>query len=58
MGLGSVIGAVGGGMLVGLVPAAALKVTLGIILNVSAVRIFRGRSAAGGEKMKTATQSN
>jgi uncharacterized membrane protein YfcA len=30
------------GLLVGLVPAAALKLVLGVILIVSAVRIFRG----------------
>jgi uncharacterized protein len=42
MGLGSVVGAVVGGLLVGLVPAAALKFVLGVILIVSAVRIFRG----------------
>jgi uncharacterized membrane protein YfcA len=42
MGVGSVIGAVTGGLLVGLVPAAALKLVLGVILIVSAVRIFRG----------------
>jgi uncharacterized protein len=41
MGVGSVIGAVVGGLLVGIVPAAALKLALGIILIVSAVRIFR-----------------
>lgn len=41
MGVGSVIGAVAGGLLVGLVPAAALKLVLGIILIVSAARIFR-----------------
>jgi uncharacterized membrane protein YfcA len=42
MGVGSVIGAVAGGLLVGLVPAAALKLVLGVILIVSAVRIFLG----------------
>jgi len=42
MGVGSVIGAVAGGLLVGLVPAAALKLVLGVILIVSAMRIFRG----------------
>src|SRR5215218_4294993 len=42
MGIGSVIGAVVGGFLVGVVPAAALKLVLGVILIVSAVRIFRG----------------
>ena len=40
MGAGSVIGAVAGGLLVGIVPAAALKLILGVILIVSAVRIF------------------
>src|SRR5215212_290317 len=42
MGLGSVVGAVAGGLFVGVVPAAALKFVLGVILIVSAVRIFRG----------------
>jgi uncharacterized protein len=42
MGLGSVVGAVIGGLFVGAVPAAALKFVLGVILIVSAVRIFRG----------------
>jgi uncharacterized protein len=41
MGVGSVIGAVAGGLTVGIVPAAALKLILGVILIVSAVRIFR-----------------
>ena len=40
MGLGSVIGAVVGGLFVGVVPAAVLKLVLGVILIVSAVRIF------------------
>lgn len=40
MSLGSVIGAVVGGMLVGVVPAELLKITLGLILNISAFRIF------------------
>jgi uncharacterized membrane protein YfcA len=40
MGLGSVIGAVAGGLLVGLIPAGLLKVVLGVILNISAFRIF------------------
>ncbi len=44
MGVGSVVGAVVGGFLVGIVPAAALKLLLGIILIVSAVRIFRVRN--------------
>ena len=42
MGLGSVVGAVIGGLLVGLVPAPALKVVLGAILIASAWRVFRG----------------
>jgi uncharacterized membrane protein YfcA len=41
MGVGSVIGAVEGGFLVGVVPAAALKLVLGVTLVASAVRIFR-----------------
>jgi uncharacterized membrane protein YfcA len=41
MGLGSVLGAVIGGLLVGSVPAAALKLGLGIILILSAWRTFR-----------------
>ena len=41
MGLGSVIGAVVGGLLVGSVPAAVLKTGLGVILIVSAWRTFR-----------------
>lgn len=45
MGVGSVLGAILGGALVGLIPAPALKVTLGLILNISAVRTFRKLSA-------------
>jgi uncharacterized protein len=41
MGLGSVIGAVIGGLLVGSVPAAALKLGLGVVLIISAWRTFR-----------------
>lgn len=41
MGVGSVIGAIAGGLLVGLVPASILKFGLGIILIISAWRIFR-----------------
>jgi uncharacterized membrane protein YfcA len=41
MGLGSVIGAVIGGLLVGSVPAAVLKTGLGVILIISAWRTFR-----------------
>jgi uncharacterized protein len=40
MGVGSVVGAVLGGLLVGVVPAEVLKFVLGMILIVSAVRIF------------------
>jgi uncharacterized membrane protein YfcA len=40
MGVGSVVGAVVGGLLVGLAPAAVLKLVLGVILIGSAVRIF------------------
>lgn len=40
MSVGSVIGAVAGGMLVGIVPASVLKVVLGILLNISAFRVF------------------
>jgi uncharacterized membrane protein YfcA len=40
MSLGSIIGAVAGGLLVGLIPAGLLKVVLGVILNISAFRIF------------------
>jgi len=41
MGVGSIIGAVVGGLLVGLAPDSLLKVLLGIILIVSAARVFR-----------------
>jgi uncharacterized protein len=41
MGVGSVIGATIGGALVGLIPLALLKLALGIILKVSAFRMFR-----------------
>jgi uncharacterized membrane protein YfcA len=44
MGAGSVGGALLGGALAGLAPASWLKLGLGIILNVSAWRIFRHRS--------------
>lgn len=46
MGVGSVIGAVIGGLLVGIVPAGVLKFGLGVILIISAVRIFRHTRAA------------
>lgn len=41
MGVGSVIGALIGGLLVGVVPATVLKVGLGIILIISSWRTFR-----------------
>ena len=41
MGVGSVIGALLGGQLVGTVPASLLKIGLGIILIISAIRTFR-----------------
>jgi uncharacterized protein len=44
MGLGSVFGAVIGGLLVGSAPAALLKFGLGVILIISAWRTFRHRS--------------
>ena len=40
MGIGSLIGALIGGLIVGIVPTAWLKISLGIILNISAFRIF------------------
>lgn len=43
MAAGSVIGAIAGGLLVGVVSSATLKVGLGIILVISAVRTFRHR---------------
>lgn len=43
MGIGSIIGAVIGGLLVGIVPSAILKVGLGVILIWSASRIFHHR---------------
>jgi len=42
MGLGSIVGAVVGGLLVGSVSAAVLKVGLGVVLIASAARIFAG----------------
>jgi uncharacterized protein len=48
MSAGSLIGAVVGGMLVGVIPAYLLKIGLGIILNVSAVRIFYRKHPSPG----------
>lgn len=42
MGIGSAIGALIGGLLVGLISSAALKFALGIVLIVSALRVFHG----------------
>ena len=41
MGVGSIIGAVLGGLLVGTMPASLLKMGLGILLMLSAIRTFR-----------------
>jgi len=41
MGIGSVIGAILGGLLVGFISQSLLKLALGIILIISAIRIFR-----------------
>lgn len=46
MSLGSIIGAIAGGMLVGFIPASVLKVLLGLILNVSAFRTFHNINSA------------
>jgi uncharacterized membrane protein YfcA len=51
MGAGSVLGAVVGGLLVGIAPAAVLKVVLGLILIAAAVKLSRhaaSGSAASG----------
>jgi uncharacterized membrane protein YfcA len=53
MGTGSVIGAIVGGFLVGLVPAPILKVVLGLALVVSALRIFSRGSAPGAGQPDT-----
>jgi uncharacterized membrane protein YfcA len=45
MSVGSLLGATAGGLLVGVIPAGALKIVLGIILNVSAFHIFHQRKA-------------
>jgi uncharacterized protein len=56
MSVGSLIGAVAGGMLVGVIPASQLKIGLGIILNVSAVRIFYRKHASPGSEVTSAEQ--
>ncbi len=48
MGLGSVIGSMGGGVLAGIIPASALKVILGLVLIASALRMFRRKNAPHG----------
>jgi uncharacterized membrane protein YfcA len=50
MRVGSLIGAVAGGMLVGSIRAAPLKIVLGLIVNVSAVRLFPGKHATHGSE--------
>lgn len=40
MGVGSVLGAIVGGMLAGVISASVLKFVLGVILNISAFRVF------------------
>lgn len=45
MGIGSVIGALIGGMLAGIVSAPILKIALGIILNISAFKVFHKAKA-------------
>lgn len=40
VGVGSVIGALLGGLLVGIIPSSALKLILGLILILSAIRVF------------------
>lgn len=50
MGIGSIIGALIGGLLVGFVPASTLKIFLGIILIYSAYRIFGHRRRPARDK--------
>lgn len=47
IGIGSILGAFIGGLLVPYVPSEAIKVVLGVILIISAVRIFGSRGAHG-----------
>lgn len=46
MSIGSVIGAVIGGIFVGIIPASILKIALGLILNISALRVFLHRKSS------------
>jgi uncharacterized membrane protein YfcA len=55
MGVGSTLGAVGGGIMVGFVPTNALKVVLGVILNVSAFRIFHHSRGSQKKELRPAT---
>ena len=56
MSVGSLIGAAAGGMLVGVIPASLLKIGLGMILNVSAARIFYRKHASPGSEVTSAEQ--
>jgi uncharacterized protein len=56
MSVGSLISAVAGGMLVGVIPASLLKIVLGLILHVSAVRMFHGIHATPGSEASRADQ--
>lgn len=53
IGVGSIIGAVMGGLLVGIIPSSILKVMLGVILNISAWRIFRHHAANKSANVQT-----
>ena len=44
MGLGTVVGSAVGGFLIAYAPAGAIKVLLGLVLIVSALRVFRVRA--------------
>jgi uncharacterized protein len=44
--VGSVIGALGGGLLVGMIPASLLTMGLGILLIISAIRTLQHRQPA------------
>ncbi len=46
MGLGSIVGALAGGLLLPYTPAGAIKLGLGVILILSAIKIFRHSKAA------------
>lgn len=44
MGLGTVVGSAAGGVLIAYAPAGAVKMLLGVVLIVSALRALRARS--------------